>query len=247
MYCPPDRGSVITAAEDHVSFSLVLPAYQAARALPVTLAELAGAFAAAGSQDHEIIVVDDGSSDDTAGAARRAGAHNVIRHERNRGKGAAVRTGVLAAQGSTIAFTDVDLSYLPADVLKAVGLVQSGAPMVVGDRRDPSSAGDTSALRSLTGRVFSWVVAHWVLGGEARDTQCGLKAFSRPTARVLFESGQVDGFAFDVELFAVAQRRHVPIVEMPVTVRASGGSTVRLGVDAVRMLRDLVRIRRAGR
>src|SRR5581483_1521326 len=145
--------------------------------------------------------VDDGSTDDTADQARAAGADQVIALPRNRGKGAAVRTGVLAARGRTVAFTDVDLSYAPVQILRLLREAEAGAGMVVGSRRHPDAEAVVEAGigRQVASRLFN-VLAFFVIG-EYRDTQCGLKAFRDDVARALFSRATIDGFAFDVELF----------------------------------------------
>src|SRR5690606_34521902 len=118
--------------------SVVVPAYQeeprigrTVRALRDALGGLEGGV--------EVVVVDDGSSDGTAGAARAAGADAVLVHPVNRGKGAAVRTGVAAARGRTVAFTDADLSYPPDHVLAVLAAVEGGADMAMGNRRAAGS------------------------------------------------------------------------------------------------------------
>jgi dolichyl-phosphate beta-glucosyltransferase len=186
----------------------------------------------------ELIVVDDGSSDDTAAEARAAGADRVLIHPVNRGKGAAVRTGVLAATGSTIAFTDADLSYAPEQLEGLLEIVESGVDVVVGSRKHEMTRTLVQAgrLREIGGRVINWLT-HLVLLGNYRDTQCGLKAFR----------SEIDGFAFDVEIFVIAERNDLTLAEVPVTVVNTTRSTVRVARDALRLLRDLFRIRRWSR
>ncbi|MEY2447363.1 MAG: hypothetical protein QOH79_839 [Acidimicrobiaceae bacterium] len=193
----------------------------------------------------ELIVVDDGSTDGTTDAARAAGADRVLTHPTNRGKGAAVRTGVLVASGDTIAFTDADLSYAPEQLEGLLEIVESGFDVVVGSRKHDMTRTLVKAgrLREIGGRVINWLT-HAVLLGNYRDTQCGLKAFRAEAGRFIFERSKIDGFAFDVELFVIAERNGLTLAEVPVTVVNTTRSTVRVVRDAVRLVRDLFRIRR---
>jgi glycosyltransferase involved in cell wall biosynthesis len=196
----------------------------------------------------EVIVVDDGSTDGTAEEARTAGADRVLVHSSNRGKGAAVRTGVLTAAGRTIAFTDADLSYAPTQLEGLLETVESGIDMVVGSRKHDMTRTLVKAgrLREIGGRVINWLT-HAVLLGNYRDTQCGLKAFRAEAARLIFQRSRIDGFAFDVELFVIAERNDLSVAEVPVTVVNTTRSTVRVVRDALRLVRDLFRIRRWSR
>jgi len=193
--------------------------------------------------DVEVLVVDDGSSDDTAGAAARAGAR-VVRHEVNRGKGAAVRTGVLAADGRTVAFLDADLAYPPAQVRPLLAAIEDGWDVAVGDRFHPRSVVEgRTRLRFVAGRLFNALTAT-VLLGQYRDTQCGCKAFRSDVARSLFGRARLDGFAFDVEILHLVERDRLSLLEVPVTLAEAGPSSVRLVRATVEMLRDLLRVRR---
>jgi len=228
-------------------FSVVVPAYHEEQRIAETVSRLRAALApVAGDGGAEIVVVDDGSTDQTAARAREAGADQVVVLARNTGKGAAVRAGVKAATGRSVAFTDADLAYAPEQLLRLLAAVEAGSPVVVGSRLHPEAATvvGASVLRRLTGRVFNTITALLVLHGRRRDTQCGFKAFSRDAARLLFSRGRVDGFAFDVELFVLADHFQLDVLEVPVTLANTASSTVRVAPDTVAMLRDLVRIRR---
>ncbi len=192
----------------------------------------------------EIIVVDDGSHDDTAALAEAAGADQVIRQPVNRGKGAAVRVGMLAAQGRTVAFTDADLSYSPDQLIDLLLQVETGWDVVVGSRRhtDATTLVRTGRLREIGGRGIN-TLTRAVLLGEHRDTQCGIKAFRADVAQLIFSHSHVDGFAFDVEVFHLVERYHLSLTEVPVRVKNSSRSTVNVARDAVRLVRDLFKIR----
>ncbi|MDQ1445470.1 MAG: hypothetical protein QOI20_1934 [Acidimicrobiaceae bacterium] len=228
-------------APGDVRLSVVIPAYKESARIAVAIAKLRDALSGI---ETEIVVVDDGSGDDTAAAATRAGADQVVALPENRGKGAAVRAGVLSARGRTIAFTDADLAYPPAQLTRLLAEVESGWDMVVGSRRhvDTTTLVRARRLRELSGRLFN-LLTLVVLLGQYRDTQCGLKAFRSDSARRLFTASTVDGFAFDVELFHLAERYRISLCEVPVELANTETSSVRVGADAMRMIRDLVRIR----
>ncbi len=223
--------------------SIVVPAYREEARIAHTVAALrAGVDAAAGPV--EIVVVDDGSDDHTAQAARAAGADVVISLEQNRGKGAAVRAGMLAASGEIVAFTDADMAYAPDQVARVVSGVAEGADVVIGSRRHPDATAATkaSAVRSVGSRLVHG--AAWVLGlGRFRDTQCGLKALRGEAARAILEAAVIDGFAFDVELLYLARRCGLGVREVPVEVANSSNSSVRVLRHGPAMARDLLRIR----
>lgn len=225
--------------------SVVVPAYCEEDRIADTVERIRTELGpAVGDEGLEIVVVDDGSPDGTAAAARAAGADQVVRYEPNRGKGAAVRTGVLAATGRVIAFTDADLSYAPSQVVGLMEQVEAGWDVVVGSRQhtDTLTVVRAGRLREAGGRIIN-VMTGIVLLGRYRDTQCGLKAMRSDVARVLFSRTRVDGFAFDVELFHLVERYRFSLTEVPVEVVNTSRSTVRVARDAARLVRDLFRIR----
>jgi hypothetical protein len=228
-------------APGDVRLSVVVPAYREAPRIADAIDRLRAALA---DIEVEIVVVDDGSPDDTAAAARQAGADQVVALPANQGKGAAVRAGALVARGRTIAFTDADLAYPPEQLLRLLEEVEAGWDVVVGSRRHVETTTLVRArrVRELSGRLFN-LLTLIVLLGQYRDTQCGLKAFRSDAARRLFAAARIDGFAFDVELFHLVERYHLSLREVPVEVVNSATSTVHVGIDAMRMARDLVRIR----
>ena len=227
-----------------VRLSVVVPAFQEGMQAGVAVRRLREALAkVAADGGLEIVVVDDGSEDATADAARAAGADQVLVLPKNRGKGAAVRTGVLAARGRAIAYTDADLSYTPEQIVGLLECVEDGWDVVVGSRRhvDTTTLVRARRLREMTGRVFN-LLTGVVLLGQYRDTQCGLKAFRSDVAHILFSKQRLDGFAFDVELFHLAERYRLSLTEVPVTLANSTRSTVRVLDAAARMMVDLARV-----
>ncbi|MTA64539.1 MAG: glycosyltransferase, partial [Actinobacteria bacterium] len=166
----------------------------------------------------------------------------------NAGKGSAVRAGVLAATGRVVAFTDADLSYAPEQILQLLEGVEEGWDVVVGSRQhvDTQTVVKAGRLREVGGRIIN-VLTGLVLLGRYRDTQCGLKAMRADVGRLIFSHAKIDGFAFDVEVFALVERYRLTMHEVPVEVENSERSTVNVARDAFRLVRDLFRIRRWGR
>ena len=227
------------------NLSIVLPCLDEADRLPGTLAAYLAHFPPSRSEV-ELIVVDDGSSDGTTVIADQIAAADprvlVVRTTRNHGKGYAVRTGVQAAQGELVVFTDADGSYGPEQLDRVVAAL-AAAPVAIGARLG-SQAGAGSPLRRLASRVFNRVM-RLLLGLPFSDTQCGLKGFRRDAAEAVFRRARVDGFAFDAEALLVARHLGIEVVEVPVRAEERQGSKVRLGGDAVAMLGDVWRVRRA--
>ncbi|HVN50135.1 MAG TPA: glycosyltransferase [Acidimicrobiales bacterium] len=233
-------------APGEVRLSVIVPAYGEADRIGDTVRllrkELEPVAAGGGL---EIIVVDDGSSDGTGFVAESAGADRVIVHGVNRGKGAAVRSGVLAARGRTVAFTDADLSYSPDHLIELLEQVEAGWDVVVGSRRhdDTTTLVKARRLREIGGRAIN-LLTRVVLLGRYRDTQCGVKAFRSDLAQLIFGHSHVDGFAFDVEVFHLVEAYHLSLSEVPVRVQNSTRSTVHVVRDAAVMVRDVFAVRR---
>ena len=226
------------------ALTIVLPCYQEADRLPTALERYLAHFSA-GVRGVELLVVDDGSTDQTLAVAEAIAARDrrvrVLRCPTHRGKGFAVRTGMLAGRGDRLVFTDADASYGPDQVERVLRALE-GAPVAIGRRGDLETSGPV--LRRLASRVFNQAMRR-LLGLPFRDTQCGLKGFRRDAARELFGRTRVDGFAFDAEVLFLARRLGLTVAEVPVSAELREGSKVRLAVDALRMLRDTWRVRRA--
>lgn len=228
-----------------VDLTVVVPAYNEARRLGPSLASILDYLEGRGLS-HQVLVVDDGSADDTAGVARGFADRGVelISLERNRGKGAALRRGVLASRGARLLLTDADLSTPITELEKLEPHLESGAGMVLGSR---AAAGaqvrvHQPAYRELMGKTFNLLIR--LLGVRGlRDTQCGFKLLCGELARELFADLTVDGFAFDVELVWLAQARGHRVVEVGVVWVNSPASTVHPVFDSAAMLRDVVRMR----
>ena len=225
--------------------SIVVPAYREASRIGGTVsalrAALAGIHAEGGA---EIVVVDDGSDDGTADAARAAGADLVVEFGVNRGKGEAVRAGMRVASGEVVAFTDADLAYAPNQLVGLLDEVERGADMVIGDRRHPDSVAVTapSGLRRA-GSLVVGLACGMLRLGRGRDTQCGLKAFSRQAVDAVLDASVMDRFSFDVEVLFLADRLGLRVRQTPVEVVNRNMSSVRVVSDGWEMMLDMFRIR----
>ena len=239
-----DRPSPRTPAPGTTRLSIVVPAYREALRIGATVARIRADL---GDLEGgvEIVVVDDGSPDETAAAARAAGADRVVVQPENRGKGAAVRAGVAAATGRTIAFTDADLAYPPRQIMPMLEAVEQGWDIVIGNRHDSGSETlvGTSALRSFGSRIVN-MATNLLLLGNYRDTQCGCKAFRSDVGKAVLGAGRIDGFAFDIELLHLVERYGFSLKEVPVEVVNSETSTVRAVRDGIGVGVDILRIRR---
>jgi dolichyl-phosphate beta-glucosyltransferase len=221
--------------------SVVIPAFNEAARLPRTLERVA-AFLRAWGGTHEVLVADDGSTDDTARRAREAGA-TVLRDERNRGKGHAVRRGMLAARGRRRLMTDADLSTPIEELERFLKTMDEGYDVVIGSRALPASTIEVHQpwYRENMGRVYNLFVRALALPG-LHDTQCGFKLWSAPAARDAFTAARLDGFSFDVEALYLARKRGYRIAEVPVVWRNDAASRVGLGGGSL-AFPDLLKIR----
>lgn len=194
----------------------------------------------------ELLVVDDGSSDPTAATARALLAHlphhRVVTLPANRGKGAAIRTGISLARGACTAYMDADMSIDPRAVPQLLRALET-TDLAIGSRALPESMVDgTYTTRAMMGRLFNRLVTSGT-GLDLQDTQCGFKAFRTPAARLLFHLVRIDRFAFDVEILARARRLGLQVTEVPVHWKHVPGSTVHPLHDSVTMLSDVYRSR----
>jgi dolichyl-phosphate beta-glucosyltransferase len=221
--------------------SVVIPAYNEEERLAPTLARIKE-YLDEQSYESEIVVVDNASSDRTSEVAREAGVKVLA--EPRRGKGAAVRTGVLAAGGEYILFSDADLSTPIEEVERLLGALRAGDDIAIASRGLPESKLPVRQpwYRELVGRVGNLLVRLAAVHGIA-DTQCGFKLFPRGIARRLFGAQLMRGIAFDMEILFLAQRLTLRIAEVPVTWIDSPDTRISRVRDSLDALKDLARIR----
>lgn len=233
-----------------VSLSVVIPAYNEARRIPAYLQSVV-AYLDGRGQSYEILVVDDGSSDETAAlveeTGRRHGPIRLIRLPRNRGKGAAVRAGMRAAQGGLQLFADADGATPIRELERLEAAVNDGADIAIGSRtlasRDSRYRVKARLHRTLMGNLFNRIVRRFGIG-NIHDTQCGFKLFRQSAAQDLFAEARIDGYGFDLELLYLARQRGYRIAEVPINWEDQPGSKVRVVSDGLRMLGELLAIRR---
>ena len=205
--------------------SLVVGCYNAAQHLEKRLLELV-TFLDGIQRGYEILIVDDGSLDESLPILRRLETSvpsiSVLRNPRNMGKGYSIRNGILNSTGKYIIFTDVDMAYSKGNLLSVLEKLESGHPLVVGNRRLPESVYVVkNALvkyvyrRHRGGMAFNRLVRA-LFGLTTRDTQSGLKGFSRGAAAQIFQRLYTDGFLFDIEIFVRSRALGIPVVEVPV-------------------------------
>lgn len=234
--------------------SIVIPAYNEAgrldKTLPIVLAYLAENYPAG-----ELIVVDDGSPDATADVSEKCFADfprvaaRVIRNRPNRGKGHAVRTGLLAAKHPIALFSDADLSTPIAETPKVVEPIERGEyDLVLGSRGlDRSLIGVHQPWRrEQGGKVFNLIV-RLATGLPYWDTQCGFKAFDMRLCRPVIEAATIDRFGFDVELIYVARLAGLRLLEQPVRWDHNEGSKIDVWRDSWQMFAEVRTIRRQAR
>ena len=228
--------------------SVIVPAYNEASRIEQTLTRMSAYFEAQPYRV-EILVVDDGSTDGTRDVVRTAiAAHpeiSLLTYAENRGKGYAVRHGVLHSQGNRVLFSDADLATPIEEVEKLNAALDAGSVIAIGSRDVQGSQLEKrqSFVRELGGKTFNKLVQMIAVPG-IHDTQCGFKLFTRDAAHKIFSLCQVDHFAFDVEVLYIALRVYtLPVAEVPVRWAHQEGSKVRFVRDAIRMLKTLFRIR----
>ena len=219
----------------------MIPAYNEARRLPATLAGW-HVYLSAHPFSSEVIVADDGSRDATGEVAAAAGAR-VISLKPNRGKGGAVRAGVLAASGAVIAYVDADLNIAPEYLESAMTLIDEGADLVAGQRDLSEYASAEGPVRIAAGGVVK-VTRRVLVMSAIRDTQCGFKIFRHDLARAVFSQTRINSFAFDIEVLFLARKLGARIQTMPVRTTFREESTFNVRKHLPRLLRDIVQIRR---
>ena len=228
--------------------SIVVPAYNEEARIGNSLKRMLAYFDAQ-PYAYEILVVSDGSNDGTLDIVSHIAAQRphvrALSYVGNRGKGYAVRYGMLRAQGERVLFSDADLATPIEEVEKLLAKLDAGYDIAIGSRDVAGSEliKRQSALREFGGKTFNKMVQMLAVPG-IHDTQCGFKLFTRAAAQAIFRRAQVDHFAFDVEVLYLAMRVFgYRVAETPVRWQHVEGSKVRFVRDACRMVKTVVRIR----
>ncbi len=228
-----------------MDLSLIIPAYNEAARIGRSL-QAGLDYLASVPYSWEILVVDDGSSDDTAARVEefRDSGIRLIRLDRNRGKGAAVRRGMLEGTGERRVFTDADFST-PIEELAPMLAHLDEHDIAIGSRAVDRSRVEVHQpwYRETMGKIFNLFVQTLAVPG-IKDTQCGFKGFRGDVAEDVFSRAKSDGFSFDVEALYIARRLGYSIVEFPVRWINDDRSTVNPVTDSIRMFGELMKIRR---
>jgi glycosyltransferase involved in cell wall biosynthesis len=241
--------TVMSSVCTFVDLSVIVPAYNEAQRIVPTLERL-HAFLAAQPLRYEILVVDDGSRDETCQvvdqAALRIANLRLVRQTPNRGKGAAVRLGMLAARGQLRVMCDADCSMPPEQMPRLLApIIACRAEISIGSRY--AEGAKTSVRQPLYrvwwSRLCNKVIQRSLVPG-VRDTQCGFKAFTAEAARDLFRRATIDGWAFDLEILALGRRRGYAIEEVGVEWTDDKRSRVSPLKDMWKVIREAMTIRR---
>jgi glycosyltransferase involved in cell wall biosynthesis len=226
--------------------SIVIPAYNEERRLPLALGKIRKYIDEKGI-DAEVLVVDDGSHDSTAAIVKQWQpdwpALRLVSNGTNHGKGFSVRHGMLEARGRIALFTDADLSAPIEESPKLLSALNSN-DVAIGSRAVDRSliAVHQSALREWAGIIFNGFV-RFITGVPFRDTQCGFKAFVVAPSRIIFEQQRIERFGFDPEILFLAKRQGLRAVEVPVRWAHDPATKVHIYRDSIAMFFDLLIIR----
>jgi dolichyl-phosphate beta-glucosyltransferase len=228
-------------------YSIIIPAYNESERIVATLDRVL-AYVAQQQWETEILVVNDGSRDNTAAIIRGyADQHAHVRlleNPGNRGKGYAVRNGMMNARGDVLLFSDADLSAPIEEAPKLFAAIAAGADCAIGSRwLRPELQSERQPLhRQLFGRIYN-LLLRMLLGLHFADTQCGFKAFTRRSAAQIFPRMKIDRWGFDSELLFLARKSRQKIVEVPVRWAHDERSKISPVRDGIKMFWEMCRIR----
>ena len=235
-----------------MDFSIVIPAYDESKKIARDISEAAG-FLEAHKFSGEVIVVDDGSKDDTTQVANNTMVPpniklNVIRYEKHRGKGYAVRTGMKQSKGEYVMFADSGSCVPYEDTLRGLELLKSDSCDIAhGSRKMRGCHIEKmqSFYRRTCSRMFHWfVIRDMKIPAEFTDTQCGFKMYKGDVARHLYGEAITDGFTFDIEIIMRAQHEGYRIKEFPIDWTCDRDSRLSPTRSSWHVLSELLKIRR---
>ncbi len=241
--------SIINDKENPYFLSIIIPAYNEEGRLPHTLPDIVE-FVKTQNYGIEVLVVDDGSADSTPDIVKRFSAEHAFIHllqPGRGGKGHAVKYGMLAARGEYIFFADADWAMPVTELPKFLPPQQNSYQIAIGSREGKGAVRyNEPSYRHLMGRVFNFLVKLLAVPGY-EDTQCGFKCFHHSVVQDLFSHQTINGFGFDVEVLYIAQKRNYKIVEVPIDWYYQTESKVDPIKDTVRMVQDMLAVRRNDR
>ena len=237
-----------------MKLSVIIPAYNEDAILRDTIRTTADALDAMQLRgvfdDYELIFVSDGSVDTTPDLLKEAEQqYTQVRsciYSPNRGKGYAVRTGILASDGDIVLYTDCDLAY-GTDVIEAAvkQMSDTGADVLIGSRAiHPDGYAGYTPLRKLASILYLRILCI-AAGFRHSDSQAGFKALKGDVGRAIFAQCEIDRFAFDLEMLMRAQKAGYTVTELPIKIVNHRESSIHLVRDSIRMLRDIMRIKKS--
>jgi len=229
--------------------SIIIPAYNEQERLSLTLSKI-HSYCNSQAYNYEVLVVDDGSTDNTTRVVTdnplsKTGKLRILKNQRNRGKGYSVKRGIMESKGDYVLFSDADLSTPIGEVEKLFSALNEKCDIAIGSRsiKGAQIKVHQPFYREYMGKFFNRLVRIFAFKGII-DTQCGFKLFKGALARDIAAQMQVDGFAFDVEMLYLVRLRGLKIKEVPIVWVNSPQSKVDPLRDSLKMLLDIINIKR---
>lgn len=226
------------------TISVVIPAYNEEDRIHETLIKLNKFIETNNVFNFEVLVVNDGSKDKTSQKVNEFKQFNLIELEKNSGKGAAVRQGVLASNGDYILFTDADFSTPITEIEKLISKIENGYDIAIGSRAINSDLikEHQPFYRELMGKTFNKIVQFLVVKG-IQDTQCGFKLFKSNVGKEIFSKSKINGYSFDVEVIYIASKLNYKIAEVSVLWYNDDRSKVDPIKDSIKMFKEILKIK----